>query len=33
MSKGLEHQDAPDLDAILELGSIDEFQLRPKNVD
>ncbi len=32
-SKGLEHQDAPDLDAGLEIGSIDEFQLRPKNVD
>lgn len=32
-SKGLEHQDAEDLDIGLEIGSIEEFQLRPKNVD
>ena len=32
-SKGTEHADAPDLDAGLEIGSIDEFQLRPKDVD
>lgn len=32
-SKGTAHLDAPDLEAGLEIGSIDEFQLRPKDVD
>ncbi|WP_105903328.1 insulinase family protein [Vibrio gangliei] len=32
-SKGTAHADAPDLDVGLEIGSIDEFQLRPKDVD
>ncbi|MFV0574011.1 MAG: insulinase family protein [Vibrio sp.] len=32
-SKGNEHKDAPDLEVGVEIGSIDEFQLRPKNVD
>lgn len=32
-AKGQAHQDAADLDVGLEIGSIEEFQLRPKNVD
>ncbi|WP_153446623.1 insulinase family protein [Vibrio algicola] len=32
-SKGLEHQDAEDLAVGFEIGSIEEFQLRPKDVD